>query len=126
MCSAQGNHEGLPLPVLILIDILKNPPIVTEYNGKSILLDGATRVTALSQIGCRDVVVQVVDYEAPGMTLATWNHMLLDAPVNELFRSLRELPRLVIEQTTPENAQAALDRRTSVAEPSGRGVRGTR
>lgn len=95
--------------------LLKNPPIVTEYNGKYILLDGATRVTALSQIGCRDVVVQIVDYEAPGMALETWNHVLLDAPVDELFRSLRELPGLAIEPTPLENAEAALDRRESIS-----------
>lgn len=93
---------------------LKNPPIVSEYNGKYILLDGATRVTALKQIGCRDVVVQVVDYEAPGMTLETWNHMLLGAPVDELFRSLRAVPGLTVESTLAENANAALDRRETI------------
>jgi hypothetical protein len=93
---------------------LKNPPIVSEHNGKYILLDGATRVTALKQIGCRDVVVQVVDYEAPGMVLETWNHMLLDAPVDELFRSLRAVPGLTVEPTPAENANAALDRRDAI------------
>jgi hypothetical protein len=93
---------------------LKNPPIVAEHNGKYILLDGATRVTALRQIGCRDVVVQVVDYEAPGRVLETWNHMLLDAPVDEVFRSLRAVPGLTVELTPAENANAALDRRDSI------------
>jgi len=93
---------------------LKNPPIVTESKSKYILLDGATRVTALRQIGCCDVVVQVVDYEAPGMVLETWNHMLLDAPADELFRSLRQLPGLRLEQATAEDADASLDRRQAI------------
>ncbi len=93
---------------------LKNPPIVTEHNAKYILLDGATRVTALRRIGCRDVMVQVVDYDAPGMVLETWNHMLLDAPVDELFRVLRALPGLLVEQTNASTANAALDRRETI------------
>jgi hypothetical protein len=95
--------------------LLKNPPIASEYNGKFILLDGATRITALKQIGCRDVVVQVVDYEAPGMVLETWNHMLLDAPVDELFRSLRGVEGLTLDQTGTAGAGAALERRDAIA-----------
>lgn len=95
--------------------LLKNPPIVSEYNGKFILLDGATRITTLKQIGCRDVVVQVVDYEAPGMVLETWNHMLLDTPVDELFGSLRAVPGLKLDQTGAADARAALEQRDAIA-----------
>ena len=95
--------------------LLKNPPVVSEYNAKFILLDGATRITALKQIGCRDVVVQVVDYEAPGMALETWNHMLLDAPVDELFTSLRSVAGLKIDRTGAASASAALERRDAIA-----------
>ena len=94
---------------------LKNPPIVSEYNGKFVLLDGATRITALKQIGCRDVVVQVVDYDAPGMVLETWNHMLLDAPVDDLFKSLRAVTGMTVNQTSAASASAALERRDAIA-----------
>ena len=93
---------------------LKNPPIVTQHNANYILLDGATRVTALGRIGCRDVIVQIVDYAAPGMGLETWNHMLLDAPVHELFRLLRALPGLLVEQSSVSAANTALDRRETI------------
>ena len=93
---------------------LKNPPIVTAHTAKYILLDGATRITALKRIGCRDVIVQVVDYAAPGMVLEAWNHMLLDAPVDELFRSLHALPGLLVEPTSARTADAALDRREAI------------
>ena len=95
--------------------LLKNPPIVSEYNGKFVLLDGATRITALKQIGCCDVVVQVVDYEAPGMVLETWNHMLLDAPVDDLFKSLSAEPGLAIDPTSAASANDALERREAIA-----------
>jgi hypothetical protein len=95
--------------------LLKNPPIVSEYNGKFVLLDGATRITALKVIGCCDVVVQVVDYEAPGMILESWNHMLLDAPVDQLFTSLRAVPGLTIDPTSAASAGAALERRDAIA-----------
>ncbi|MCL4393476.1 MAG: hypothetical protein M1482_01435 [Chloroflexi bacterium] len=93
---------------------LKNPPIVTEFGNKYILLDGATRVTALRQIGCCDVVVQIVDYEGPGISLETWNHMLLDLPVDELFSSLRVIPNLSVEPANAPEAEAELMRRESI------------
>ena len=43
---------------------LRNPPIVAENGGNYIVLDGATRTTALREMGLRDVVVQIVDYGA--------------------------------------------------------------
>jgi hypothetical protein len=93
---------------------LKNPPIVTEYENKYILLDGATRVTALRQIGCCDVVVQIVNYEGPGIVLETWNHMLLDLPLDELFSSLRAIPGLAVEPANATEAEAGLTRRECI------------
>ncbi len=93
---------------------LKNPPIVTESSGKYILLDGATRVTALRQLGCCDVVVQIVDSLSPAVVLETWNHMLLDLPVEDLLRMLSAVPGLRVEPTTSETAQSELDRRSSI------------
>ncbi len=93
---------------------LKNPPIVSEYDGKYILLDGATRITALKQVGCCDAVVQMVDYEAPGMMLETWNHMLRDVPVEPLLQSLKHLDGLHVESVSSQNAENALERRESI------------
>ena len=93
---------------------LKNPPIVSSYDGKYVLLDGASRVTALKQSGCRDVVVQLVEYEAPGMELQTWHHMLLDVSIEELFQLWQSLSALEIHRATTLGANAALDRRESI------------
>lgn len=94
---------------------LKNPPIVVPAHGKHILLDGATRITALTRLGCRDAVVQIVEYDAPGLTLETWNHLLVDLPLDDFFATLRQLPGLRIEALPFADAQTMLARRLSIA-----------
>ncbi len=95
--------------------MLKNPPIVTRSDDKYIVLDGATRVTALRRISCCDIAVQVVNYDAPGIVLETWNHMLLDMPVNPFLSTLEHIPRLSVVSETVDGAAAALERRESIA-----------
>lgn len=94
--------------------LLKNPPIVVEADSRYILLDGATRITALQRLGCHDVVVQIVEYDAPGLALETWNHLLIDLPLDEFFATLRRLSDLHIEPTMWEDAQTALAQRASI------------
>ena len=65
--------------------LLKNPPIVAQFDGKYIVLDGASRTTALRRMNCRDIVVQIVDYDAPGILLESSYHVLLDLPEAKLF-----------------------------------------
>lgn len=93
---------------------LKNPPIVASRDGKFILLDGATRVTALQRLGCRDVIVQVVDYAAPGLTLETWNHLVVGLPVLALLQALRQLAGLRLQMATGEQAEEARVQRASL------------
>ncbi len=94
--------------------LLKNPPIVTQYDGKYIVLDGATRTTALRRIRCRDVVVQIVDYADPGLALETWNHLLLDLSEDRLLDSIRRIPGLELTPRTAADAQAELARREGI------------
>jgi len=54
---------------------LRNPPIVAEANGRFVVLDGATRTTALSSLDCRHLVVQVVPYTTH-VKLEAWYHLL--------------------------------------------------
>ncbi len=93
---------------------LKNPPIVSACDGKYILLDGATRVTALRRLGCRDVAAQLVDYDAPDLLLETWNHILLDLPVADFFAALERIAGLRVVATDPATADVALAQRTSI------------
>ena len=92
--------------------ILRNPPIAAPLEaGRFVLLDGATRVTALRTLGCRTAVVQVVDYPGTAVTLRTWAHFLPQWSLDELqqqavsagFRthriSLAEAQRALAERT---------------------------
>lgn len=95
--------------------VLMNPPIVARSNDRYIVLDGATRTTALRRISCCDILVQVVDYDAPGIVLETWNHMLLNMPVEPFLEALEKVPGLRVEAETVDGATDALDRRDSIA-----------
>lgn len=93
---------------------LKNPPIVVCSDGKYILLDGATRVTALRQLGYDDVVVQVVDYDMPGLLLENWNHLLAGLPVENFVQALQQLAGLDIRSVSIDQALDALAQRSSI------------
>jgi hypothetical protein len=61
--------------------MLRNPPIVAAVGaGEYVVLDGANRVTALTQLGCPDQLVQIVDYDSASVQLGVWAHLLLSDP----------------------------------------------
>jgi hypothetical protein len=93
---------------------LQNPPIVAPHADQYILLDGATRVTALKQLGYRDVVTQIVDYGQPGLTLETWNHLLTGLALDDFLKTVRQLNGVTLAPTTRAAAAQALERRESV------------
>lgn len=77
--------------------ILKNPPLVSAFNGKYIVLDGATRTTALKQIGCPHSCVQVVDMDKKG-DLYSWRHVISsEETFAELLAMLRKLEGTMFE-----------------------------
>ena len=79
------NHDG----------IVKNPIIVTRYQGHYIALDGMHRVTALKALGCRDIVVYEVDYDDPSIGLFGWDALILDAcPVPRLLEAFAQRENL--------------------------------
>ncbi len=94
--------------------LLKNPPIVAQADAQYILLDGATRVTALQRLGCRDVVVQIVDYEMAGVALESWSHLLIGLAIPDFLQSLRQLPGLTLHVATVEQAAHTLAQHESI------------
>jgi hypothetical protein len=89
---------------------LKNPPIVAEIEGESrfVVLDGANRVKALSELGCRDALVQIVDYDE--VELKTWCHMISNVRKGRLLRRLREAG-IELERMDRELAKVSLSGR---------------
>jgi hypothetical protein len=55
---------------------LVNPPVATCYKGRYIILDGATRFTALQRLDYPHIIVQVVQAEKHGFELHTWHHVI--------------------------------------------------
>jgi phosphoglycerate dehydrogenase-like enzyme len=53
---------------------LVNPPVVVPWEDRFIILEGATRVTALKNLGYPHIAVQIIDPEDDGLSLHTWHH----------------------------------------------------
>lgn len=94
-------HERVdPLRVERLVDtlkqrgVLKNPVLVTEDESRFIVLDGATRVTALNQIGSPHLAVQIVDYQSPLVELDIWHHAVVGLDADELSNAFQAMPDL--------------------------------
>jgi hypothetical protein len=100
--------------------VLKNPPIVTPLEGPAdtpryVLLDGANRATAAKAAGLPHMVVQVVRYDDPGISLSTWHHALVGFPHDELGLKLSRVAGLEIQPETLPHARAVLARREALA-----------
>lgn len=66
--------------------VLKNPPVVGRSGARrTIVLDGANRVTALRKLGYPHVLVQELDLFDPGLALATWHHAIERLTPDELL-----------------------------------------
>ena len=86
---------------------LINPPIVAEQGEKFVVLDGATRLTAMRQLNFPDVVVQVVDLD-PHKTqhkieLTSWNHVVYGGKLVDLLAALGDVPGLQLMPTMRGN-----------------------
>jgi hypothetical protein len=97
--------------------VLRNPPILGRHAGLDtlIVLDGATRVTALQALGAPHILAQVVDYDDDAIELHTWSHMLSDMGLDTLERVLAEETLIHERRCDPQAAEAALQRRETLA-----------
>lgn len=92
--------------------ILKNPPIVAELDSdRYVILDGANRYTALKGLGCPHILVQVVKYELPNVTLSTWHHVITGMDMDELTVGLDAIDGVDFIEVDLLSARAGLARR---------------
>lgn len=111
------HEEDDPLRVKRLIHALKNdgklrnPPIVAEHEGHYIVLDGATRTTALRAMNYRDALVQVVDYYGETIKVSTWHHVLVGLPPNYLLSYLADVDGITLQPVDPGTAKRMLETR---------------
>lgn len=100
---------------------LVNPPVTTYWRGRYVILDGATRSSALSRLGYPYAIVQVVDQAQAGFQLHTWYHAISSekqsgapVPFDHLEAQLRAIPGLTLRPIGAEEAREALARPASL------------
>jgi len=82
--------------------ILMDPPMVMQAENYYIVLDGATRLTALKELGYPHLVVQVIS-AAEVMGLHTWNHALCNIAPDHLIELLGQLAEIELVATTADH-----------------------
>jgi hypothetical protein len=99
--------------------VLKNPPIVTRVEDggaeRYIVLDGASRTSALRALQVPDVLVQIVDYHSPKLKLESWHHLLLDLTPARLRQELDTVTCVAMEEMSETRAKHELEARNIVA-----------
>lgn len=93
---------------------LVNPPVTTYWKGRYIILDGATRYSALQSLHYPYAIVQVVDKDQAGFQLHTWYHAISADEKNNpgtfehLLTLLNEIDGLILRPIQPDEAQNSL------------------
>ncbi len=88
---------------------LINPPIVTEWNERYVILDGATRFASLQRLGYLFMIVQLVDAKRDNFELHTWYHAISSKqPLDELLAQLAAIPGLQLAPTSPASESSVL------------------
>jgi hypothetical protein len=85
--------------------VLRNPPIVVPFQGageRSMVLDGANRVSAFRQMGIPHILVQVLEADDPNLELNAWNHIVWGVSSDDLYAALRLIPEMVLQPSTLE------------------------
>lgn len=88
--------------------MLINPPIVAERDGSYVVLDGATRTTAMKQLGFPHTIVQVIAPEQANQHAHTWHHAISGAGVAALLELLAGVPGLALTELAPEQLRERL------------------
>lgn len=83
--------------------VVRNPPLVARVDDRYVVLDGATRSSALRQMGYPHIVVQDVAVDGE-LLLETWHHVVRAIPVDDLVATLDEVGGIRMEETLPEEA----------------------
>jgi len=97
--------------------VLRNPPILGRHPSLDslIVLDGATRVTALRALGAPHILAQVIDYDDAAIELHTWSHALSGIALDRLEHALAGETLIQERRCDPQAAEAALLRRETLA-----------
>ena len=87
--------------------ILTDPPVVSFWDGKYVVLDGATRTSTLQAMNYAHIIVQVVAPDRD-VTLHTWNHAVSHLDFDAFLEACTQIPHLQARPTTIEEAEEHL------------------
>ena len=96
---------------------LKSPPIVAPIPGSNryVVLDGANRTSAVKQIGCPHLLVQVVDYSSDQVELTTWHHLITGRAPETFITEIRAVDGLVAQRASLADARRQLLARSIIS-----------
>ncbi|PIE80400.1 MAG: hypothetical protein CSA11_07985 [Chloroflexi bacterium] len=86
---------------------LIDPPIAVYWNGRYVILDGATRFTAFKRLGFAHLIFQIVDTTPESFTLHTWYHTISsERSFDELVAHLQQVAGIQFEEISLEKTQS--------------------
>ncbi|MCA9874334.1 MAG: hypothetical protein KC441_11785, partial [Anaerolineales bacterium] len=86
---------------------LIDPPIAVQWNGRYVILDGATRFTSFKRLGFEHMIFQIVDTTPESFTLHTWYHAIsCELPFTDLLVNLQQLDGIQFEELLPGKTQS--------------------
>jgi hypothetical protein len=84
---------------------LRNPPIVTKHGDYFIVLDGATRTTALREMGLLHALVQIVDAKEGNVELRSWYHVISGLSSHRFLGNLAGIELLPLQPVAEETGR---------------------
>lgn len=88
--------------------LLVNPPVVARSGDRYVVLDGATRTTALKQLGYPHLVVQQVNLSQSDVQLHTWYHAVRGSSPQDLLALVESLPGLTLDPVDAAQVRGSL------------------
>lgn len=106
--ETEDNARTVKLEERIRADgFLKNPVIVgrlSRTKAKYLLLDGIHRISALRNLGCRDVVAQVVDYSEEDVKVEVWHRFVHGISPATFLDEIKKVVGKDLRKETKDNA----------------------
>ncbi len=86
---------------------LIDPPIATYWNGRYVILDGATRFTAFKRLGFAHMIFQIVDAAQESFMLDTWYHAISSSqPFADLLSHLQQVDGILFRELSLGETQS--------------------
>jgi hypothetical protein len=111
LCPHEEHDSQRALPLIQRLQqesAVINPPIVAPMgDDKFVILDGANRYYAFSQLQYPHILAQVVTYESEWVDLRTWRHIVCNWDADQFIHQLQQLPAIQLTEGTMDKRAIA-------------------